>query len=149
MIILHLSALDKVSTQEYEWELTPAELGEGGNESLFIKAVFEVNAMKNRQYDFKGKLCYGLKLKCDRCLEIFSRSFEENVHFILKKDYEGNELDIIRFNDLACNVTDYIRDIILTSVPMKNLCSEKCRGLCEKCGKNLNKGACGCKKQEE
>ncbi|MGE3062427.1 MAG: DUF177 domain-containing protein [bacterium] len=149
MIILHLSALDKVSTQEFEWELTPEELGEGGDESLLIKAIFEVNAMKNRQYDFKGKLYFNIQLICDRCLESFSRLIEENIHFILKKEYEGDELDIIRFNDLTCDVTEYIRDIVLTSIPMKRLCRDDCRGLCDKCGKNLNKGACNCKKQEE
>lgn len=149
MIILNLSALDKVSAQEYEWKLTADELGEGGNKGILIKAVFEVNAMKNRQYDFKGKLYYEIELECDRCLEKFGRKIEEDVHFILKKEFEGDELDIIRFDDLTCNITDYIRDIVLTSIPMKRLCRKDCRGLCERCGRNLNKGACNCKKQEE
>lgn len=149
MIILQLTALDKVSKQEYEWELTPRELGDGGDESIHIKAIFEVNAMRNKQYDFKGKLYYNITMACDRCLEDFSRPFEEDVHFILKKDFEGDELDIIPFNDLTCDITDFVRDIVLTSVPMKNLCKRTCKGLCEKCGKNLNQGACNCKKQEE
>ena len=33
---------------------------------------------------------------------------------------------------------------ILIHFPMKVLCREDCRGICLKCGKNLNHGECGC-----
>ena len=33
------------------------------------------------------------------------------------------------------------------AVPMKNLCSEDCKGLCPKCGKNLNEGLCNCNEE--
>lgn len=149
MIILQLGALDKVSRHEYEWKLTPKELKDWSDETVYIKAIFEVSAIRNKQYDFKGKLYYNIRLKCDRCLEDFSRSFDEDVHFILKKDYEGDELDMISFNDLTCDITDFVRDLVLTSVPMKKLCRKNCKGLCGKCGRNLNQGACNCKKQED
>jgi uncharacterized protein len=37
-----------------------------------------------------------------------------------------------------------IRDYALLAVPMKQLCSDDCKGLCLKCGKNLNEGLCDC-----
>lgn len=33
-------------------------------------------------------------------------------------------------------------------LPMRELCSEDCRGLCPKCGKNLNEGPCSCPERE-
>jgi uncharacterized protein len=33
---------------------------------------------------------------------------------------------------------------VLIDVPLRVLCSEDCRGLCYKCGANLNRGECGC-----
>ncbi|MCD7905534.1 MAG: DUF177 domain-containing protein [Clostridiales bacterium] len=33
---------------------------------------------------------------------------------------------------------------LLLNFPMKNLCREDCKGLCIKCGHNLNEGDCGC-----
>ncbi|MBR2488852.1 MAG: DUF177 domain-containing protein, partial [Clostridia bacterium] len=33
-------------------------------------------------------------------------------------------------------------------LPMKHLCSEKCKGICSKCGKNLNDGKCECPEKE-
>jgi uncharacterized protein len=39
---------------------------------------------------------------------------------------------------------DDVRDYALLAVPMKRLCNDYCKGLCIKCGKNLNEGDCGC-----
>jgi uncharacterized protein len=39
---------------------------------------------------------------------------------------------------------DDVRDYALLAVPMKRLCNVYCKGLCIKCGKNLNEGDCGC-----
>ena len=33
---------------------------------------------------------------------------------------------------------------VLMSWPLKVLCREDCKGICSRCGKNLNKGSCGC-----
>ena len=41
-----------------------------------------------------------------------------------------------------------IRDYAILAVPMKKLCSEDCKGLCPKCGKNLNDGTCDCHEEK-
>jgi len=33
--------------------------------------------------------------------------------------------------------------------PMRALCREDCRGLCSRCGKDLNEGSCGCPREED
>ena len=33
---------------------------------------------------------------------------------------------------------------VLMSWPLKVLCKEDCKGICSRCGKNLNEGPCGC-----
>ena len=32
--------------------------------------------------------------------------------------------------------------------PVRFLCREDCKGLCQRCGKNLNEGACDCTERE-
>ena len=39
-----------------------------------------------------------------------------------------------------------LEDVFL-SLPSKLLCKEDCKGICPQCGKNLNEGPCGCKKE--
>ena len=50
-------------------------------------------------------------------------------------EYEGNYIEL----DGA------LKDNIILNLPMKQACSEECRGLCPKCGANLNEGECTCK----
>jgi uncharacterized protein len=46
------------------------------------------------------------------------------------------------------DLTEAIRQYIVTAMPMKSLCREDCAGLCPTCGKDLNQGKCGCKQEE-
>jgi uncharacterized protein len=46
------------------------------------------------------------------------------------------------------DITNDVRDYLILSIPMKKLCNTDCKGLCIKCGKNLNEGACECKQLE-
>lgn len=48
--------------------------------------------------------------------------------------YSGKEIDL----------TGALREQILLSIPPSPLCGEECKGLCPKCGKDLNEGECGC-----
>lgn len=43
---------------------------------------------------------------------------------------------------------DRVREAVLLDFPMVFLCKEDCRGLCAKCGADLNEGDCGCPKKE-
>ena len=46
------------------------------------------------------------------------------------------------------DLTEAIRQYIVTAMPMKPLCKEGCAGLCPTCGKDLNLGKCDCKQEE-
>jgi uncharacterized protein len=48
--------------------------------------------------------------------------------------YEGDRIDL----------DEIIREQIILSEPTKHLCQEACKGLCQKCGKDLNEGPCSC-----
>ena len=37
-----------------------------------------------------------------------------------------------------------IQEVLHMYWPTKILCKEDCKGICKKCGKDLNQGACGC-----
>jgi len=57
----------------------------------------------------------------------------------------GNEdLKTSFFSGEEIDLSKLIRDQIILNVPYKALCHEECRGLCPRCGANLNEGDCGC-----
>jgi uncharacterized protein len=49
-------------------------------------------------------------------------------------EYEGDEIDL----------TPLVHEQTLLALPTRALCTEQCRGLCSRCGANLNAGPCGC-----
>ena len=86
---------------------------------------------------------------CDRCGE--QCTVEQNMNFAHKLAQtlvdEGND-DYIETPDFTIELDEVVISDILLSLPQKFLCSEDCKGLCSKCGKNLNLGDCGCDKRE-
>ena len=42
------------------------------------------------------------------------------------------------------DVGEEVRQAIVLSLPERSLCREDCKGLCPRCGQNLNKAQCGC-----
>ena len=87
---------------------------------------------------------------CDRCAEEFERnySFELNKIIVQKLENEDDDFDdfvVVENNVLDLN--DYIYQEIQLFLPQKMLCSEDCKGLCAKCGRNLNKEECSCEKE--
>ncbi|TRZ48958.1 DUF177 domain-containing protein [bacterium] len=75
-----------------------------------------------------------MRIICVRCLDEFRSGLEKNLRFVYEVD-KANP-----FIDLA----PQIREEIIIDYPLKPLCKEDCRGLCLKCGKNLNEGGCSC-----
>jgi uncharacterized protein len=64
---------------------------------------------------------------------------------------ESNDSDNVVYLPLDAdkiNLRKELRDYAILSVPMKKLCSDDCKGLCFKCGKNLNNGSCDCDAQQ-
>jgi len=59
---------------------------------------------------------------------------EEDVNPSAGRLFEGHLFDL----------TEFLRQNILLSLPSSPLHDASCRGLCAACGKDLNEGPCGC-----
>ena len=101
-----------------------------------IKIVGEVEDV-GRCYVVRGRIECKKKFICDRCL---AEATENQVHEF-EEEFDKSEA----VEDLI-DVTELLRDELLAGQPMKNLCKADCKGLCPKCGANLNEGECGCDK---
>ncbi len=99
----------------------------------------KIKAWINREHD---NVCIHLSVEaygefiCSRCLEQGGYSVNKEID-IIKPLSEGKVVDI----------TQIARDEIILDYPIKLLCRDDCRGLCAKCGSNLNKRQCVCSKE--
>ncbi len=50
--------------------------------------------------------------------------------------------------DAEIDLLPDVRDAFLAGTPMRLKCSPQCKGLCAKCGKNLNESPCSCSPPE-
>lgn len=100
-------------------------------------------------YIFVSGRVNGLYLaNCHRCLiqidGTYDVTIEEKFSLVSEKiddesyPYEGHFID----------VSSLLIDNILLSFPTTILCKEECKGLCPKCGINLNIKQCTCETQE-
>lgn len=93
---------------------------------------------------------YTTIMPCDRCGEMSAREWNSNFSHVLVlelNDEEDND-EYIVVPDGRLNVDELLREDVLLELPSKYLCADDCKGLCPKCGKNLNEGACGCDNRE-
>ena len=92
--------------------------------------------------------------ECARCLTPVSGEFT----FSLEKTVAPRELlegieedkldDYAIIEDGFLDIDQQILDQLEMEFPSRFLCSDDCRGLCQRCGKNLNEGSCDCGKGE-
>ena len=87
-----------------------------------------------------------LDLACDRCGKEFSREKVVELNSLVAQELEDEENDeILLLDGTELDLDQVVREAFVLAMDTKNLCSDDCKGLCAKCGANLNDGPCGCK----
>lgn len=109
------------------------------NEENFVGDVEVVGKIFDDGSNLKivGKIYCRKKFLCDRCL---IKTEENQLHQF------DEEIDESEIADGLLDITELVRDTLIAAQPIKNLCKPDCKGLCPKCGQNLNQGECKCDK---
>jgi uncharacterized protein len=87
-----------------------------------------------------------LDLVCDRCGKKFSREKVVELNCLLAaelEDEENDEIYLLEGNEV--DLDEVAGTAFILAMDTKNLCSDNCKGLCAKCGADLNNGPCGCR----
>ena len=92
---------------------------------------------------------YTFAAPCDRCGVFAQHNQTVIIDKLLATAIERQESDtIITVPDMKLDVDEYVYSEVILDLPSKHLCNEDCKGICFKCGKNLNEGECGCNTRE-
>jgi len=132
---------------------------EGGDEMVnFVSpALYELAVRKNGDViSVKGPVACTLVLICGKCLEQFALPVEAVVDIELapralmpsesELELRGEDLDTYYYEGDEVDLDPFVYEEIMLNVPIKPVCKEDCRGLCEACGSNLNSEDCSCSK---
>ncbi len=91
----------------------------------------------------KGKISCHIEGFCDRCLALIKRQIDLPFCQTFYKD-SAEEEDGYVYSGSRLDATKAVCDEVVLSVPVSLLCKEDCKGLCPKCGTNLNERQCEC-----
>lgn len=87
---------------------------------------------------------------CDRCASEFTREIQFPIDVILVTELASEEDEDERVFPLvgdSADLDDIVRTVFVLNLDSQLLCKPDCKGLCFRCGKNLNLGKCDCKKE--
>ena len=87
---------------------------------------------------------------CDRCASDFDRYVEFPLDVVLVTELTNEENEdewVFPLEGDSADLEDIIRTVFVLNLDSKLLCKEDCKGICCRCGKNLNHEACTCQKE--
>ena len=97
-----------------------------------------------------GTLRTTLHCVCDRCATPFVRDYSLPLEAVLvtelQNEQDADEWVFVLEND-AVDLDEIVTTTLVLNMDSQLLCREDCKGLCSRCGKNLNEGPCSCKKE--
>lgn len=128
----------------------------------FLDAVkVSLKAYRIRElFEVEGTLQTRVRLTCSRCLKEFDTSLKSDFALTYTKELPSHteisaeqeielrieEIGLMYFRGEEINLHDGIQEQFVLAFPLQPLCNKACKGLCPRCGANLNEQDCGCKR---
>jgi uncharacterized protein len=106
-----------------------------------------LQAIGDGRFYWHGTLHTVVQGECRRCLTAVVTPVAADIGALFTQDAEALEDPDsypVAAEAMEVDLTPAIREELLLAVPRYVLCREDCRGLCPRCGKDLNAGPCGC-----
>ena len=98
----------------------------------------------------KGSVTTTIHGICDRCAAEFDRFIDFPIDVVLVTELSNEENEdewVFPLEGDSADLDDIVRTVFVLNLDSKLLCKDDCKGLCHRCGKNLNDGPCGCQKE--
>jgi len=103
---------------------------------------------------FNGEVAGTIGARCGRCLEDYEFELRRRFDLVLVpapakngrgvEELRGEELGLSYYATEEIDLAPLIDEQVMLALPTRPLCKDSCRGLCDRCGVNLNGEACRC-----
>jgi uncharacterized protein len=108
-----------------------------------------------RHLVLRGEVGTRVQMDCSRCLRFFEIPVNVRIedefliplpHSLSEEDGEDEEEIEVEsiLKEGIFDLSEFLRQTIIVSLPIKPLCEDVCKGICPTCGTNLNEGPCDC-----
>jgi uncharacterized protein len=121
---------------------------------LHVEGQAELLSNTLGEIRIRGKVRGEIAAECDRCLDPIRRPIDSTFDLFYRPAPDSSiphelaidegEAEIGFYEDDGIELAEALREYILLSMPMQQVCKEECRGICPHCGLHRNTGQCQC-----
>jgi uncharacterized protein len=112
-------------------------------------------------FETDGRFETRVRLVCSRCLASYETPLAADFTFCFSRqepvaldpvrhaeiELRAEDIGLIIFQGDDIDLCDALQEEVLMALPMRSLCRPDCKGLCQKCGADLNQADCGCERK--
>ena len=120
----------------------PSVLGYNGKPHAVGQVYNEAGVL-----NLTGELRADMRCVCDRCGEEFGMTKVTALSATIVEEADDDNPELFLLDGDWVDLGEILYTLFVLDMDTKLLCREDCMGLCPTCGKNLNHGACTCRKQ--
>jgi uncharacterized protein len=118
--------------------------------------IVEHRGHREQVEDIRLRAAYhgDFEVLCARCVEPVRSPLAGNFDLLFRpqaadadpgeRSITPDETEIGYYEESGLSLEDVVREQVLLSLPSRTLCKEDCKGLCPRCGQNLNLEPCTC-----
>ena len=88
-----------------------------------------------------------MECRCDRCARSYHRTRHLDVSVPLVQAEDTDEAEAFCLEGETLDIADLLETVFILNMDTKSLCRDDCKGLCPRCGKDLNEGPCQCRSE--
>jgi uncharacterized protein len=169
MLQIHIGNISEQGLNMEAWEdatalpLLSALAGEGSTHFTSPIHVRLRATLSGQTVLIHGTADSEVRIPCSRCLEPFEMKIESDfsgtaVPEVLSKvdpadadeiELTADDMDVIAYSGDSIDLGGEIAQQIIMALPVKPLCHDACKGMCSRCGADLNKTPCQCQPEDE
>jgi uncharacterized protein len=157
-MIIDLNSFGRESTYDVQIPADEIDLEISNQQIAGDVAVHAIVTKGAAATTVTGQITGSLELDCDRCLEPVKTPIEIHVDLEFvpveqfstdsERELTTEDLNVDAFDGESLDLKEIVREQILLEIPQQFFCREDCKGLCAKCGGNLNLIDCNCNETE-
>ena len=104
------------------------------------------------KYYWQARLATVVQAECRRCLKAVRVPLSQSLGlvFVAEEDARGDDdCYVVPRRATVLDLSEAVREELILAVPQYVECRDDCRGLCPRCGADLNLGPCGCQPETD
>lgn len=143
-----VSGKDRNKKIEYKFEMPQFEF-----EGDMIKPVSSCSVVGRISADsdiliLTAEIKVDLEMICSRCLDTFIYPIDIDIEERFTTNSKSEDEEAVVVLDDVLDITEVVETSIISTLPIKRVCKDDCKGLCQECGCNLNFNTCSCNKED-